>query len=233
MTSYTSYNNDGGDHSLDESSLPNHHGLPTVDSDIRNQNHGDRERQVLFSVRNFLIVLALSVHSIFEGMAIGKCYKQTWENSVVFRFSQWWLYAYNLLILLSIGLQLSVQDVWKLFLAVSLHDVPIHFCVGMEMFNGGIKKLHIIIYFLMLGIITPIGIIIGIVVTEHAGEGDGTQTLIIGILQGLAGGTLLYITFYEVLEREKLAKAGMTGILGCFLLTCGFAFMAGLEAAGM
>jgi len=200
LTSYTSYNNDGGDHSLDESSLPNHHGLPTVDSDIRAKNHGDRERQVLFSVRNFLIVLALSVHSIFEGMAI--------------------------------GLQLSVQDVWKLFLAVSLHDVPVHFCVGMEMFNGGIKKLHIIIYFLILGIITPIGIIIGIVVTEHAGEGDGTQTLIIGILQGLAGGTLLYITFYEVLEREKLAKAGMTGILGCFLLTCGFAFMAGLEAAG-
>lgn len=131
------------------------------------------------------------------------------------------------------GLQLSVQDVWKLFLAVSLHDVPVHFCVGMEMFNGGIRKLHIIAYFLILGIITPIGIIIGIVVTEHAGEGgDGTHTLVIGVLQGLAGGTLLYITFYEVLDREKLAKAGMTGILGCFLLTCGFAFMAGMEAAG-
>ena len=28
-----------------------------------------KERKVLFSVRNFLIVLALSVHSIFEGMA--------------------------------------------------------------------------------------------------------------------------------------------------------------------
>ena len=103
----------------------------------------------------------------------------------------------------------------------------------MEMFNGGIKKLHIIIYFLILGIITPVGIIIGIVVTEHAGEGgDGTQTLVIGLLQGLAGGTLLYITFYEVLDRDKLSKAGMTSILGCVLLTCGFAFMAGLEAAG-
>ena len=86
LTSYTSYNNDGRDHSLDESSLPNHHGLPTVDSDIRTKNHGDRERQVLFSVRNFLIVLALSVHSIFEGMAIGKYYKQTLENSDVFIF---------------------------------------------------------------------------------------------------------------------------------------------------
>ena len=131
-------------------------------------------------------------------------------------------------------MQLEVQDVWKLFLAVALHDVPVHFCVGMEMFNGGIKKLHIIIYFLILGIITPVGVIIGIVVTEHAGEGgNGTQTLIIGLLQGLAGGTLLYITFYEVLDRDKLSKAGMTEITGCALLICGFAFMAALEAAGM
>ena len=72
LTSYTSYNNDGGDHSLDEASLPNHYGLPAVDTDIKAKTNTDRERKVLFSVRNFLIVLALSVHSIFEGMAIGK-----------------------------------------------------------------------------------------------------------------------------------------------------------------
>merc|ERR1712029_961881 len=53
-----------------------------------------------------------------------------------------------------------------------------------------------------------------------------------GLLQGLAGGTLLYITFYEVLEREKLEKMGMDGLAGCFLLILGFSIMAGLEAAG-
>ena len=72
LTSYTSYNNDGGDHSLDEASLPNHYGLPAVNSSNNLNNRNDRERQVLFSVRTLLIVLALSVHSIFEGMAIGK-----------------------------------------------------------------------------------------------------------------------------------------------------------------
>ena len=54
----------------------------------------------------------------------------------------------------------------------------------------------------------------------------------IGLLQGLAGGTLLYITFFEVLEREKLANIGMTGPFGCFLIILGFGLMAGLEAAG-
>ena len=173
----------------------------TEDKDVEEKMKDDEEKAMVFSVRNFLMVLALSVHGIFEGMAL--------------------------------GLQLTVPDVWKLALALSLHEIPVLFCVGMEMFNVGLKRLHIIAYFLILGIISPIGIIIGIVLTQHAGEGsNGTQSLVIGLLQGLAGGTLLYIAFYEVLDREKLSKAGMTGILGCVLLTCGFAFMAALEAAG-
>ena len=59
-----------------------------------------------------------------------------------------------------------------------------------------------------------------------------SQILVVGLLQGIAGGTLLYITFFEVLEREKLEKVGMTGLLGCFLIILGFGLMAGLEAAG-
>ena len=132
------------------------------------------------------------------------------------------------------GLQLNVPDVWLLSGAIALHAAPVHFCVGMEMVNGGIKKLHILIYFCIMSLSTPIGIIIGMVITEHAGEnGDSTKTWVIGILQAIAGGTLLYIAFYEVLDREKLKKAKMTGLLGCLLITIGFYSMAGLEALGM
>ena len=71
------------------------------------------------------------------------------------------------------------------------------------------------------------------VITDYAVSDDsGLQTLVIGLLQGLAGGTLLYITFYEVLDKEKLAKLGMTGLGGCLLLILGFSLMAGLEAVG-
>jgi hypothetical protein len=34
------------------------------------------------------------------------------------------------------------------------------------------------------------------------------------------------------LEREKLEKIGMTGVIGCLLLISGFSFMAGLTAWG-
>jgi len=58
------------------------------------------------------------------------------------------------------------------------------------------------------------------------------QYLTIGVLQGIAGGTLLYITFYEVLEKSRLEKAGMAGIIGCFFVLLGFAAMTAIEGSG-
>ena len=40
------------------------------------------------------------------------------------------------------------------------------------------------------------------------------------------------MTFYEVLDRDRLGKAGMNGIMGCFFVLAGFTLMAGLEAMG-
>ena len=51
-------------------------------------------------------------------------------------------------------------------------------------------------------------------------------------LQGLAAGTLLYITFFEVLARDKLGRYGMSGLVGALAVTLGFSLMAGLEVAG-
>lgn len=53
-----------------------------------------------------------------------------------------------------------------------------------------------------------------------------------GVLQGLAAGTLMYITFFEVLDRDKLEKSGMDGILGVLLMLVGFGFMTGLTIMG-
>ena len=102
----------------------------------------------------------------------------------------------------------------------------------MEMVNGGIKKTKLFFMIILFCLATPIGIIIGMVITYHAGDGGYINTGVIGVLQAIAGGTLLYITFYEVLDREKLSKFGMTGFIGCLLITSGFLCMAGIEAIG-
>jgi len=150
------------------------------------------------SLRSFLMILALSIHSIFEGMTI--------------------------------GLEETESGVWKLFVAISLHATAIVFCIGTEMIAMNTRIYKIVMYMVVLSIVTPIGVLIGIIVTLYTDKASGEQLLVVAVLQGLAGGTLLYITFFEVLARDKLSKYGMSGIVGALAVMVGFIAMTVIEA---
>ena len=71
LMSYKTNYGSGKQRNLNNTSLEtqNHENISVSNS---HKSQKDKEEKILFSLRNFLIVLALSVHSIFEGMAIGK-----------------------------------------------------------------------------------------------------------------------------------------------------------------
>ena len=71
-------------------------------------------------------------------------------------------------------------------MAILVHAVPIHFCIGMEMVSAGIRRLHTLAYISVLAVATPLGIVIGIAATSNVGTGgDGaTQDLVIAVLSG-------------------------------------------------
>lgn len=71
---------------------------------------------------------------------------------------------------------------------------------------------------------------IGIAMTSHLDEGDPDQALGSLIMQGLACGTILYVAFFEILERER-AKS-MVGLIQWFLLVLGFLAIMGLQSQG-
>ena len=54
----------------------------------------------------------------------------------------------------------------------------------------------------IFSLITPVGIGIGIVVTESS----NVEGSFVAILQALAAGTLVYVVFFEVLEKERVKK---------------------------
>ena len=57
----------------------------------------------------------------------------------------------------------------------------------MEMISGGIKRLHVVAYFVTLAVVTPVGVVIGIAATYNVGSADGdgaTQDLVIAVLSG-------------------------------------------------
>jgi len=158
----------------------------------------NKRKKVASFLTSFVVVLALSIHSVFEGMAI--------------------------------GLEEKESGVWKLFIAVAIHATAIIFCIGTEMIADNTKTSLIVTYMVVLSLVTPLGIIIGIIVTEHMEQASGEHVLAIGVLQGLAAGSLLYITFCEVLTRENLGKYGMPRIVGALSVLAGFTFMAAMEA---
>lgn len=141
--------------------------------------------------RGFFIVLAISLHAVFEGMAM--------------------------------GLGANASQIWYLCFAIATHKFIIAFCVGLQMATSNMKRLLIVVYISTFSLMTPLGIGIGIALTSVSIEGSGTRTVEVAVLHGLAAGTLVYVVFFEILEKERSKKTN--GLLQVSFITFGFVVM--------
>uniref|UniRef100_A0A182MIX3 Zinc/iron transporter n=1 Tax=Anopheles culicifacies TaxID=139723 RepID=A0A182MIX3_9DIPT len=117
----------------------------------------------------FGLLLALCMHSLLEGLAI--------------------------------GVQNSGPKVLLLLGAVSAHKFVVGFALGVQLctYNARQRCSHVLqVLTFSLGSVAGIGIGMGL-----DGLNVTLTNLIMPILQGLAGGTLLYVTVSEVLPRER------------------------------
>ncbi|GAB1605075.1 zinc transporter ZIP1-like [Argonauta hians] len=119
-------------------------------------------------LRSVLLTVALSLHSIFEGLAIGLAQKQS-----------------NILTITS---------------AIILHKCTLSLSLGINLSNSKLAYSSIIKSLLMFSFAAPVGIGIGILIIDL--WDSLTSNLIQGLLQGIACGTFLYITFFEIFPSE-------------------------------
>ncbi|XP_033750753.1 zinc transporter ZIP1-like [Pecten maximus] len=177
-----------------------HASTPTVSVAIKEgkstiiDTSGDGRSKTTRRIRVVILVIALSIHMIFEGMAI--------------------------------GLQDTVSNTWTLVAAISIHKAVIVFSVTLKMKEIVEGNLRIILYILYLSLVSPIGIAIGIAVTSTGSGNESAQNTSSGILQSLAAGTFLYVTFFEILQKEL---SNGYSLLKVFLTLLGFAAMAALK----
>ena len=68
-----------------------------------------------------------------------------------------------------------------------------------------------VVYVSTFALISPLGAGIGIALSESVTSESSIQTNVVTVLQGLATGTLLYVVFFEVIEKERLK--GTNGLL--------------------
>ncbi|KAG5886371.1 hypothetical protein JTB14_034905 [Gonioctena quinquepunctata] len=129
---------------------------------------------------------------------------------------------------LVVGLEAMPDKVLLLLGAIASHKLVVSFCLGMELAsNPQYIFLRHFVYILIFSLGSSGGILLGMFITNIPSE---IQNIMIPILQGLAGGTLLYVTVSEVLPRERARwhqqheKRG-AGLVQFFSVGLGFALM--------
>ncbi|NXN07012.1 S39A1 protein, partial [Indicator maculatus] len=119
------------------------------------------------AIRAGLLVLALALHSVLEGLAL--------------------------------GLQEAEGAVLRVCLALLLHKCAVAFSLALKLLRGRLRPPAVAACLLLFAMMSPLGVGLGTVVAAGAGP---RQRLCRGVLEGLAAGTFLYITFLEILPQE-------------------------------
>ncbi|XP_022525314.2 zinc transporter ZIP1 [Astyanax mexicanus] len=167
------------------------HGHRSVNDMEGSAHHVHVDLQAHSSFRSFMLFLSLSLHSVFEGLAI--------------------------------GLQTTDAKVLEICIAILVHKSIIVFSLSVKLVQSAVRPAWVGIYITVFALMSPIGIGVGIGVSEaklHSGA------LVQGILEGMAAGTFIYITFLEILPHELNSPERQ--LLKVLFILVGFSVMAGL-----
>ena len=73
----------------------------------------------------------------------------------------------------------------------------------------------------IFSLISSIGIAIGMIIIEA--NGKGADTVLVATCQGIAGGTILYVVMFEILNRERVKE--VQGLVQLLAVMLGFVAM--------
>ncbi|XP_041374743.1 zinc transporter ZIP1-like [Gigantopelta aegis] len=147
-------------------------------------------------LRSIMLLLALSLHTIFDGLVI--------------------------------GLQATTVLVWTLLAAMSVHKTLVAFSLGLSFLESHYGKVkEAMLYLFVFSLVAPVGVGIGTIVTE-AQFNQEAKSYSAGILQAVATGTFMYVTFLEGLRETFTGKYHLVNV---FMVIVGFACTCALRLA--
>lgn len=170
----------------------------------RNQNRPASKESKLLPVpvrfvQGLVTIMAFSAHSIFDGLAI--------------------------------GVQGTSSKIYTMLFAISMHKLVVAFAVGLELFDQTSSVGMTAIHMSLFSIMSPIGIWIVIITQLTSGMPDANkdlanegQSLLLIMLSAVATGTIIYIVFFEILQKDR-AGSNVNGIVLWFIMIAGFILM--------
>ncbi|KAG8454566.1 hypothetical protein GDO86_000982 [Hymenochirus boettgeri] len=104
---------------------------------------------------------------------------------------------------LALGLQDEGEKLLNLFIGVAIHETLVAVALGVSMANAHITLRDAIKMAVLVSVMIPVGIGIGMAIESGRNLGSSTAS---ALLQGIAGGTFLFVTFFEILAKELEEK---------------------------
>ncbi|CAL8087728.1 unnamed protein product [Calicophoron daubneyi] len=139
-------------------------------------------------IRVIILLCAMSLHSIFEGIALGLCPSLT---SLLTLFTA--ISVHKSIIAVSIGISLAIETEHKMRQSATRSSQT---AIRLRVFQA--------LAILAFAGASPLGTLIGWAVSSQP-ESEGFL-IVKAALQGLACGTLVYVVFYELLPHEFQEK---------------------------
>jgi zinc transporter 1/2/3 len=142
--------------------------------------------------RFYVLLMALSVHSLFEGLAL--------------------------------GLEDNGQDLLQLLYALVAHKSVLAFSLGSSLVMSGMMTSSVVKSCILFSLMCPTGISIGIAIIKSVST--YSSYLVAGLFQGLAAGTFIYVTFFEVMAQEFNLASSTHRLWKVLFTVLGFASVA-------
>ncbi|XP_048354366.1 zinc transporter ZIP3 [Sphaerodactylus townsendi] len=124
---------------------------------------------------------------------------------------------------LALGLQEEGDKVVSLFLGVAIHETLVAVALGINMAKTALTMKDAAKLAIVVSLMIPVGIGIGVGIESAQNVASSVASV---LLQGVAAGTFLFVTFFEILGKELEDKSDR--LLKVLFLVLGYAALAGL-----
>ncbi|XP_054835383.1 zinc transporter ZIP3 [Eublepharis macularius] len=124
---------------------------------------------------------------------------------------------------LALGLQEEGDKVISLFLGVAIHETLVAVALGINMAKASLAMNDAAKLAIVVSLMIPVGIGIGMGIESAQNVASNVASV---VLQGIAAGTFLFVTFFEILGKELEDKSDR--LLKVLFLVLGYTVLAGL-----
>ena len=106
---------------------------------------------------------------------------------------------------ISIGVRAESTEIWTMFIAIASHKLIIALIIGVEVYEKCRNHLLVVFHMTLFSIMSPIGILT-VLLTERSLDTHSEVNPIVILLSAIASGTILYIVFFEILQKDRVSK---------------------------